>query len=417
MNHNIFKNALITIIATFIIIFTTANTTFAEDMVLGIIPDGVYPVTQKNISLVNEEVTVKLTGGELAVVDCRYDFKNNGEAQTVVMAVPARINEKPTGATKEEFLNISNFTVAYEKVEGVVPVKMVNSIPNGPMKENNGDEPKYSKWYTFSIDFQEAEELSIYVMYVINLPYDNMYNMFFGFMMESGALWQGPINHAKVIFDTGWYPIYTVTEISPNDLFRIEDNKLIWERSNFEPEYDLKLTQNDYTYSNNRLYLLSKDEANNRDDINAIKEQIALFELSPETIIENREKYYEEYNEALEDNPVKAIYLKSILGISSENSDIDSNTQVDDALASSIDSSDNVISEENKINPPSSEAVEVSDITDLDNKADIKAEETKQASQKGKSSMNYVLIGSCLVIVLCLFIVYFLIKGKVARKG
>ncbi|MGI5997672.1 MAG: hypothetical protein ACOX89_03305 [Lutispora sp.] len=399
MNHNAVKNALLTFIAALVILCTTGNTIFAENMVLGIIPDGIYPVAQKNISLVSEEVTVNLTGDELATVSCRYDFKNHGEAQTVIMAVPARINEKPSGATKEEYLNINSFAVFYEKIEEVVPVKMVDSIPNGPMKESNGNEPKYSKWYTFSIDFEKGEELSIYVMYVVNLPYDNMHNMFFGFMMESGALWQGPINHAKVIFDTGWYPIYTVTEISPSDLFRVEDNKLVWERSNFEPDYDLKLTQNNYTYSDNRLYLLSKNEAKNRDEINAIKEQIALFELSPETIIENREKYYDEYDEALKDNPIKAIYLKSVLGISSDNSDAETPyAQEDDALVSSGDTSENVISQENDINSSSSETVEA-----------------KQTSPKGADSMNLVLIGSSLVIVLCLFIVYFFIKGK--RKG
>lgn len=318
MNTKIAAHTLIALFITLIMFFSNYSTAFAGDMVLGVIPDGIYPVNQTDISLVSEEITVTLTGGELGTVDCQFDFKNNGDAKTVVMAVPARINEKVTGWTREEFLNFNNFNVFHEKIEGPVPIKLVDSIPNQPMKENS-TQPKYSKWYTFSIDFNKDEELSIYVIYTVNFPYDNRSNLFTGFLLESGSLWEGAIQHAKVIFDFWAYPMYSVIEASPHNLYRIEDNKLIWEKANFEPAYNLYVTQNNFTYSENRLYVLSKNPAENKNEIDRIKERIVLFNTSFPVINENRGKYIEEYNDALNSGDlVKAIFLKSALGLPSE---------------------------------------------------------------------------------------------------
>ena len=98
MNHNAVKNALLTFIAALVILCTTGNTIFAENMVLGIIPDGIYPVAQKNISLVSEEVTVSLTGDELATVSCRYDFKNTRSRLSWQFC---KVNEKPSGLLRK----------------------------------------------------------------------------------------------------------------------------------------------------------------------------------------------------------------------------------------------------------------------------------------------------------------------------
>lgn len=316
MIRNALRCVFLTVLTTLIVIHNTATIAIADDMVLGIIPEGIYPVSQTGITLVSEEITVMLPGGELGQVSCRFDFKNNGDAQTVIMGVPARLNEKATGWTQEEFLNIQNFAVFHEKIEGPVPVKLVDSIPNQPMKENNLNQAKYSKWYTFSIDFDKGEELSVYIVYGVNFPYDNMQNMFIGFELESGALWEGSIDRATVIFDLERYPMYSVTEVSPNNLFRIEDTRLIWERDNFEPTYNLRITQNNFDYSENKLYVLSKDKVKNSKEINHIKERIALFETDTQTIKENKDKYYKKYIDAIYDNAIEAIYIKSALDMS-----------------------------------------------------------------------------------------------------
>lgn len=360
------RYALITLFITLIILFSNYSTAFAEDMVLGVIPDGIYPVNQTDISLVSEEITVTLTGGELGTVGCRFDFKNNGDAKTVVMAVPARINDKATGWTREEFLNFNNFNVFHEKTEGPIPVKLVDSIPQQPMKENS-TQPKYSKWYTFSIDFDKDEELSIYVMYTVYFPYDNRSNLFTGFLLESGSLWEGAIQHAKVIFDFWTYPMYSVTEASPHNLFRIEDNKLIWEKTSFEPAYNLYVTQNNYTYSENRLYVLSKKPAENKNEIHRIKERIALFNTGFPIIKENREKYIQEYNDTLNSEDfVKAIFLRSALGLPD---DIDS--------------------------PEISAPVE-------DNEGDNLTPENRQVTTKEDNTLSLVMISAGLALLICL---------------
>jgi hypothetical protein len=77
------------------------------------------------------------------------------------------------------------------------------------------------------------------------------------------------------------------------------------------PQWFLNLT-----YSENRQYVLSKSSAENNNEINRIKERITLLNTSFPVINEKREKYIEEYNEALSSKDVvKAIFLKNALGL------------------------------------------------------------------------------------------------------
>ncbi|MFY9376923.1 MAG: hypothetical protein WAP58_01805 [Peptococcia bacterium] len=410
MNQSIARYFFIMMIVILVMITASSTSVYAEDMVLGVIPDGVYPVSQTDLSLISEEITVSLTGGEQGQVSCRFDFKNNGAAQRVIMAVPARVNEKATNVTREEFLNVHNFAVFYEKIEGSVPVKTVDAILNQPMKDSS-QSPKYSKWHTFPIEFENNEELSVYVMYDVYFPYDNMYNLFTGFRLESGSLWEGSINYGKVIFDLGPYPMYSVTEVWPMEFFRIEDNKLVWENSNFEPSYNLKVTQNDFEYSENRLYILNKNAAKNRSEITRIKEMIALFETSPETIRENCQKYYEEYLAALDESGIKAIYLKSVLELSElsqeellqENEFLVSSTEIfeekeENAIDVSIDGDENTVPEE--------EPAE-------DNKIMNSTEGAIEVIPEGEHTRILPVIGIGLVLLLCLIIAArFIIKAK-----
>ncbi len=314
MKCSILKNTLVTLLSLVILTLTTKTSTLAEDIVFGFTPDGIYPVSQTDISLVSEEITITLIRKDYGMVNCRFDFKNNGEAQSVVMAVPARLNEKTTKWTLEEYLNIHNFSVFYEKIDGPVSVKLVDSIPNQPIKNHTNNQTKYSKWYTFTIEFDKNEELSVYTMYSIeSFSFDNMYNMFISYTLESGALWEGQIEHAKVIFDIGYYPIYSVTDVFPNNLYRIEDKKLIWERSNFEPEYNLSITQNSNDYTDSNIAWLSKigDTAG----VKAIKERITFFDTSPQIIRDNKQKYLDQYVDFIHKDILKAIYIKSALDL------------------------------------------------------------------------------------------------------
>ena len=68
-----------------IIVTLQRTITFANDAVLGMTPEGVYPITQSDIVMISEEIHIQLFDRTNAKVTCRFDFQNFGDAQTVLM--------------------------------------------------------------------------------------------------------------------------------------------------------------------------------------------------------------------------------------------------------------------------------------------------------------------------------------------
>lgn len=288
--------------------FTLVPVAFANDGVLGFTPEGVYPVTQSDISMAAEEIYIKLVDAARAEVTCRFDFKNYGNAQTVLMGFPAQLNE--TGElTPDEAFWVRNFTARDEN--GDLEVNLVDTIPNPPMKENGLE--KYKKWYSFSVDFDKGEEKTLYHTYEVSFRYNSSGFVYMGYVLETGSLWKGPLGHSKVTFDFGDIPIHTLYAVYPNNFYRIEGNKLIWERRDFKPEYNLWVTCSQ-KYTDEWISQFDLTE-----EIMYIKEHIDFFGTPPEVIRENSEAYYEEYKTLIKSNPVRALYIKSVLGLPNGN--------------------------------------------------------------------------------------------------
>jgi len=125
-----------TLILITMILLASGTTASANDGVLGVTPDGVYPITQSDIMMKAEEITIKVEGAS-AKVTCRFDFKNLGDAQTVLMGFPARLDEDVSDSlTTEEDISVRNFTARDE--QGKIPVALTDTIPDPPLKEENG---------------------------------------------------------------------------------------------------------------------------------------------------------------------------------------------------------------------------------------------------------------------------------------
>ena len=280
---------------------------YANDGVLGVTPDGVYPITQSDIMMVSEEINIDCTTGK---VTCRFDFKNYGSDQTVLMGFPARLNEnlEYSSFTEEEDVTIRNFTA--REGEKKLPVTLAETIPNPPLKEVNGME-EYSKWYTFSVNFKKNEEKTLYHTYEVNFPFTSDGNVYMGYVIETGALWKGPIGHSKVIFDMGDIPMYTLDNLFPNNYYRIEGQKLIFESREFKPEYNLSVLKNEHRFSEewlNDMYLDSELKA-------FIKQRLEIFKITPKAIRENSQTYFARYQELVNEDPISALYIKSALGL------------------------------------------------------------------------------------------------------
>ncbi len=300
------------ILCSFIVtlIFITISPVFANDGSLGVTPDGVYPITQSDIKMKSEEIFIDCTTGN---VTCRFDFKNYGEAQSVLMGFPARLNEYVDGLTTEESISVIDFT-ARDK-NGDIPVTLVNTIPNPPLKEVNGME-EYSKWYTFSVDFDENEEKTLYHTYKVQFSHFSNGEVQLGYVIETGSLWKGSIGHSKVIFYFGEIPMYAITQVSPNNFYRIEDNKLIFERSNFKPDYNLNISMNQARY--NDLNWFDVNYSGNESKESA-KKKIELLKTSPKAIRKDHQKYYQLYQSLINNDPISALYIKSALALPNGN--------------------------------------------------------------------------------------------------
>ena len=97
---------------------------------------------------------------------------------------------------------------------------------------------EYESWYTFTVPFEAGEDKEVRNTYRVHFQRGNYY-ISAGYILTTGAFWRGPIGHARVTFDLGVVPVHWVYDMSPHWYFRFEGNQLIFERSEFEPNYDL----------------------------------------------------------------------------------------------------------------------------------------------------------------------------------
>lgn len=299
--------ALVIVVA----VFTRIPVAFANDGVLGFTPEGVYPITQSDISMTSEEIHIQLTDYAKARVTCRFDFRNFGKAQTVLMGFPAQLNE--TGElSPDEVFWVHNFTARDE--DGDLEVTLADTIPNPPIKYGM---EKYKKWYCFSVDFDKGESKTLYHTYEISFPYVSTGHVSMGYVLETGSLWKGPLGHSKVIFDFGDIPMYTLEGIYPNNFFRIDGNQLIWERKDFKPSYNLKVVTNCSLHSDERIKMY--EENGLPEEVKLLKEKIEFFSTPPETIQKNSDLYYEEYKTLIKEDQIRALYIKSALGLPNGN--------------------------------------------------------------------------------------------------
>lgn len=290
--------------------FSPTLQSLANDGVLGITPEGVYPITQSDISMESEEIIIKMTGYYEAEVSCRFEFKNHGDAQTILMGFPARLDEDTDDLTPEEAITVRGFTARDE--QGDLPVTLIDTIPNPPMNQVNGME-RYTKWYSFPVDFKKNGKKTLYHTYKVSFSHYSTGDILAGYVLETGSLWYGTIGHSKVVFDLGEHPVYSITEVYPNNFFRFEGNKLIFGRTNFKPGYNLRVTFNDRYYSEDWFEILKESGAT--EELNEMQKRIEFFSNKPEDIRKNSSVYLQQYKGLIKEDPVKALFIKSALGL------------------------------------------------------------------------------------------------------
>lgn len=194
----------------------------------------IEPIENKNVTMVEENVYIKVFGGTSAA-RCEFVFKNDSTSeQDVLMGFPAsRIME---GSVIDETTKLSDFKVFENGEEKPAKLEKAKDISKTIQV---GD---ISEWYTWNVHFKGGEEKRIENTYTAQ-NYDAPWARRVGYILKTGAPWKGNIGKATITFELmDISPAKINTEYTKPAGYRIEKNKVIWEYKNFEPEEDIGMT-------------------------------------------------------------------------------------------------------------------------------------------------------------------------------
>ncbi|MTI66735.1 MAG: hypothetical protein FH753_09070 [Firmicutes bacterium] len=234
-----YKFRAIFICITIFLIFGTYS--FADDTSLGRTPEGVYPINNNDIEMVDEIVNIYLKEGR---VECIFTFKNTGKENTVLMGFPATLDnnyiENSPGESEDSI--IKNFK-AFDDNEKL-PVKLENEVKVNLDLDDFKKRNWYDKWYTFKVPFKAGETKKIINTYEYKAPVSAIGPGLktTGYVLDTGAFWKDNIGHAKIIFHLGDILFTRIDSFYPYDLegITLNKDKLIFEKTNFEPDFNLK---------------------------------------------------------------------------------------------------------------------------------------------------------------------------------
>lgn len=286
----------------FVMILFCCISVYADDTSLGRTPDGVFPMQENDVIMESEEITVDLDKNS---VECIFVFHNTGTNKNVYMGFPGKINALEDELTSDVNLEISNFKTFIDAKE--IRVTHQKSIPNTVI---NSDNLNYSEYFTFTVPFKANEKLKVRNTYDFIPTYDSIGDVFSGYVLKTGALWKGLIGSAKVTFKLGKIKPYQLENLKPEG-FRFEGDNLIWQKKNFEPDYDLEVDYNTYHYSEEFL----KDEYTTPDQIAEITQKINSFNNVKKLASRRQymEMFFRYFNAIRENDDILALYIKGFL--------------------------------------------------------------------------------------------------------
>ncbi|WP_010245971.1 DUF4424 family protein [Acetivibrio cellulolyticus] len=277
--------SILTVLKTiFFMLLFSITTVYADDCSVGRTPDGVYPMEDTDIVMESEDIRVDVEKG---FVECNFIFKNTGEEKDVLMGFPAKM-ENDGDNTSEDNLYLKDFKTFSGGSE--ISVKTDKGVKPKDLKDSST--PYYSAWYTFSVHFESGEKKNIRNTYNVNFTSYSNGEVHAGYILKTGAFWKDPIGYAKVTFDLGNIEPYRIINIYPYSMRFNGKNTLVWERSDFEPDFDLAVKYHGYFYSEEYFQEMSEDKKEALAEVEAFKKlDKELDKLSQEELLSYYNKY------------------------------------------------------------------------------------------------------------------------------
>ncbi len=288
---------LLIIIALLILTTFIVGPVSANDASMGRNGETVYPMEETDARMVSEDIYIKYSMSEPGHVICEFIFENVGDAKSVLMGFPATMKIYNELFTTEEQVTLQNFTAALNG--NPIEVFEVDST------DIEGDFSKYPKWYVFEVLFEEGQTLEMTHEYDINFTWYSTGDITVGYILETGSTWGGEISNSKVTFDlTDVYPwgidMYRYSSLQD---WTYADGLLIFEKSNYIPDFNLEVIINSYQIKNFPETMQPSEQ------IESLKEFFVIANDLP------KEKLIEAYNNILtNDKFIAAVYMNTVLG-------------------------------------------------------------------------------------------------------
>jgi hypothetical protein len=232
----------------------------ADDTFLGGFGSTVFPLQSKDIVLKSQKVLITLPdlseppethfGYYWVNYDLSFVFYNQGKSQWVLMGFPEGEYDEDTGGDGRLFdfkVEVNGKELKTEKKEGLYPnynleIDTVEGKRSFPFS--------FPTWFTWKVYFKSGERKEIKNTFKCKTScvsggidkYEVIY------ILRTGTTWKGPIGSATIIVQ----PINYIFDAQPRN-FKKENNTLIWEFKNFEPEFDIKIE-----LTKNKEYLINK---------------------------------------------------------------------------------------------------------------------------------------------------------------
>lgn len=211
--------------------FAPGVTAFADDCSMGRLVEGVYPMNNEEIIMEEEDINIYPYEGR---AECTFTFLNTGKEKDVLMGFPCK-HVVNYDIQEPERLIISDFTARDDT--GSLTVTEENAVK--PHESFDSRFEQYSSWFIFKAHFKKDERKSISNTYNFFLSEYADGNLLTGYILNTGSVWKDKIGYASVTFHMPGLKPYYIEALYGEPYFRLEQDKIVWERSSFEPIEDL----------------------------------------------------------------------------------------------------------------------------------------------------------------------------------
>ncbi|HHV72313.1 MAG TPA: hypothetical protein GXX38_06860 [Clostridia bacterium] len=208
----------------------------ADDISLvGRMGEGVRPIANTDIKMISELVKIQVDKME-SKVEVDFVFQNTGEKAEILMGVPGEASNVSTSERKVD-------TALYDFKVFLDNQKLTVKKEKGIFLNDGDNEFNYSFWYTWPVKFDKNEIRSIKNTYRVKNTLDSTGEIQTGYILKTGASWEGNIGEAKIVLEMIDILPYHLEGVFPAD-YSFEGEDLVWYYKNFEPSENIRIVAN-----------------------------------------------------------------------------------------------------------------------------------------------------------------------------